>query len=74
LLRLIIDHNLADYLTSKNNIVISFKDMSFTNSYGMIRGWQFSAFIFSYYGLVLDLLILGLPRAYQLAGPPDAPN
>jgi len=38
LLRLIIDHNLADYLTSKNNIVISFKDMSFTNSYGMIRG------------------------------------
>jgi len=31
----------------------------------LIRGLQFSAFkfVFQYYGLVLDLLILGLPRA-----------
>lgn len=38
LLRLIIDHNLADYMTTKNNIVVSYKDMSHTNSYGFIRG------------------------------------
>lgn len=38
LLRLIIDHNLADYMTTKNNIVVGFKDMSHTNSYGFIRG------------------------------------
>lgn len=38
ILRLIVDHNLADYMTTKNNVVISFKDMSHSNSYGMIRG------------------------------------
>jgi pre-mRNA-processing factor 8 len=38
LLRLIVDHNLADYMTTKNNVVVSFKDMSHTNSYGLIRG------------------------------------
>lgn len=46
LLRLIIDHNLADYMTTKNNVVISYKDMSHTNSYGFIRGLQFASFIF----------------------------
>jgi len=38
LLRLIVDHNIADYMTTKNNVVISYKDMSHTNSYGLIRG------------------------------------
>jgi pre-mRNA-processing factor 8 len=38
LMRLIVDHNLADYMTTKNNVVITYKDMSHTNSYGMIRG------------------------------------
>lgn len=48
--------------------------MSHVNAYGMIRGLQFSNFIFQYYGLVLDLLILGLQRASELAGPPQMPN
>lgn len=74
LLRLIMDQNLADYITSKNNIIISFKDMNHTNSYGFIRGLQFSSFIFQYYGLMLDLLLLGLNRASELAGPPHMPN
>lgn len=74
LLRLIVDYNLADYMTAKNNIVLSYKDMSHTNSYGLIRGLQFASFIFQYYGLVLDLLVLGLHRASELAGPPQAPN
>lgn len=46
LLRLICDHNLADYITNKNNIVINYKDMNHTNSYGLIHGLQFTSFIF----------------------------
>jgi len=74
LLRLILDHNLADYMTSKNNVVLSYKDMSHTQSYGLIRGLQFASFIFQYHGLVLDLLMLGLTRASELAGPPELPH
>ncbi|WEW58909.1 pre-mRNA-splicing factor 8 [Emydomyces testavorans] len=74
LLRLIMDHNLADYITSKNNVQLNYKDMNHTNSYGLIRGLQFSGFVFQYYGLVTDLLLLGLQRASELAGPPQSPN
>ncbi|KAK5151532.1 Pre-mRNA-processing-splicing factor 8 [Oleoguttula sp. CCFEE 6159] len=74
LLRLIMDHNLADYITSKNNVQLNYKDMNHTNSYGMIRGLQFSAFVFQYYGLVIDILLLGLQRASEIAGPPQSPN
>jgi hypothetical protein len=48
--------------------------MAHTNAFGLIHGLQFSAFIFQYYGLVLDLLILGLQRASEMAGPPQMPN
>lgn len=74
LLRLILDHNIADYMTAKNNIVLAYKDMMHTNSYGLIRGLQFGSFIFQYYGLILDLLLLGLTRASEIAGPPHLPN
>ena len=74
LLRLIVDHNIADYITAKNNISIAFKDMLHTNSYGLIRGLQFSSFVCQYYGLVIDLLILGLTRASEIAGLPQRPN
>ena len=74
LLRLIMDHNLADYITSKNNVQLTYKDMNHVNHYGMIRGLQFSAFVFQYYGLILDLLLLGLNRASEMAGSPNAPN
>lgn len=74
LLRLVVDHNLADYMTSKNNVVVAFKDMMHTNSYGLIRGLAFASFAFQYYALVLDLLILGLTRASEIAGPPERPN
>lgn len=74
LLRLVLDANIADYMTSKNNISIVFKDMTHINTYGLIRGLAFSHFIFSYYGLVLDLLILGLQRANDIAGSPQLPN
>ncbi|KAJ8312022.1 LOW QUALITY PROTEIN: hypothetical protein KUTeg_009395 [Tegillarca granosa] len=74
LLRLIVDHNIADYMTAKNNVVINYKDMNHTNSYGIIRGLQFASFIVQFFGLVLDLLVLGLHRASEMAGPPQMPN
>eukprot|EP00916_Digyalum_oweni_P016330 GHVL01026800.1.p1 GENE.GHVL01026800.1~~GHVL01026800.1.p1 ORF type:complete len:770 (+),score=80.97 GHVL01026800.1:1583-3892(+) len=74
LLRLIVDHNIADYMTSKNNVTVNFKDMNHVNSYGLIRGLQFGSFVFQYYALVLDLLVLGLTRASEMAGPPQLPN
>jgi len=40
----------------------------------LIHGLRFSAFVFQYYGLVLDLLILGLQRANEMARPPQMPN
>jgi hypothetical protein len=47
--------------------------MAHTNAYGLIRGLQFASFIVQYYGLVLDLLVLGLTRASEIAGPPQVP-
>ncbi|KAI3892651.1 hypothetical protein MKX03_029560, partial [Papaver bracteatum] len=72
LLRLVLDHNIADYVTAKNNVVLSY--MNHTNSYGPIRGLQFASFVVQYYGLVLDLLLLCLTRASEIAGPPQRPN
>ncbi|KAF2567779.1 hypothetical protein F2Q68_00027767, partial [Brassica cretica] len=74
LLRLVLDHNIADYVSAKNNVVLSYKDMSHTNSYGLIRGLQFASFVVQFYGLLLDLLLLGLTRASEIAGPPQMPN
>ena len=48
--------------------------MNHTNSYVIIRGLQFASFIVQYNGLVLDLLVLGLQRASEMAGPPQMPN
>ncbi|SCU81555.1 LAME_0B07646g1_1 [Lachancea meyersii CBS 8951] len=74
LLRLIMDPNMADYITAKNNIILNFKDMSHVNKYGLVRGLQFSSFVYQFYGLMVDLLILGPERALELAGPPSSPN
>ena len=74
LLRLVVDRNLADYMTSKNNVVVSFKDMDHTNSLGVIRGLQFAPFILQLYGLCMDLMILGLSRATEFAGSSVHPN
>ena len=74
LLRLILDQNIADYMSSKNNVNITYKDMNHVNLYGIIRGIQYSSFIVQYYGLILDLLVLGLHRASEMAGPSQDPN
>src|SRR5699024_6800799 len=70
LMRLIVDHNIADYISAKNNVRITFKDMGHVNHLGLIRGLQFAPFVTQFYCLVLDLLLLGLTRATELAGPP----
>ncbi|KAJ1654027.1 hypothetical protein IWQ61_005969 [Dispira simplex] len=74
LLRLILDHNLADYMTAKNNVVLNYKDMNHVNANGLVRGLQFASFLFQYYGLMLDVLVLGLQRASDIAGAPQLPN
>ncbi|MEW5307804.1 MAG: hypothetical protein WDW36_010179 [Sanguina aurantia] len=74
MLRLIVDHSIADYITAKNNVIIAYKDMSHTNAYGLLRGLQFASFVTQYHGLILDLLLLGLTRASEIAGPPQVPN
>lgn len=74
LLRLIVDPNIADYMTSKNNVNLTYKDMDHVNQFGLLRGLQFASFAYQYFGLVSDLLILGLDRASDLAGPPQQPN
>lgn len=74
LLKLIMDPNLADYIADKNNVRLTYKDMNHTNYFGMIRGLQFAGFVFQYYGLMIDLLLMGMNRAMEIAGPPDRPN
>ncbi|VEU19289.1 DEKNAAC100659 [Brettanomyces naardenensis] len=74
LLRLVVDSNIADYITAKNNVALSYKDMSHVNQYGLLRGLQFSSFVMQYYGLAMDLLILGLDRASEIAGDVSEPN
>lgn len=67
-LRLIVDPTLADYMTSKNNSNIMFKDMSYINKRGLLKGLQFANFIYQLCGLMVDLDILGSERAIDLAG------
>ena len=46
-------------------------------SYQFIRvdsGITIASFITQFYGLVIDILILGLKRATDIAGPPQIPN
>mgnify|MGYP001048050558 CR=1 FL=1 len=116
LLRLIVDHNIADYMSAKNNVAIAYKDMSHTNSYGIIRGFvvflcallmlvwlpllvwvgvscmdvvdgsadrefgvtvaglQFASFMVQFYGLIIDLMVMGLKRSKEIAGELHAPN
>ena len=74
ILKIMIDKNLAEYLVAKNNVVITYKDMNYTNHYGLVRGLRFASFVTQLWGLILDLLILGWTRAAEIAGPPSTPN
>ena len=45
LLRLIIAHNIADYITAKKNVAICYKDMNHTISYKVTKGLKFAVFV-----------------------------
>lgn len=68
------DQNLADYLTSRYNTVISFKDMSIVNQIGILQGIDVSGFLVHFWGLIIDLLFIGLERASDYIGNPLQPN
>lgn len=70
LLRLVLDGNIADYITAKMNASLSYKDMSHIQQVGIIRGFQFSSFVVQYYLLMVDLLLIGLPRALEFSKDP----
>ncbi|KAL0204935.1 hypothetical protein P9112_000242 [Eukaryota sp. TZLM1-RC] len=74
LLKVIMNPSLADYITAKMNVVLSFKDMSHTNTVGMVKGLQFASFVFQFYSMVIDLALIGPNRASELLGPVDSPN
>ncbi|KAF6001519.1 Pre-mRNA-processing-splicing factor 8 [Cyanidiococcus yangmingshanensis] len=58
LLRLLLADDLVDYILSRCNAVVTFKDMRYTQSIGILPGWEFSGFLMQLYGLaVVDLPI-----------------
>lgn len=59
LLKIFIDPLLVDYIISRNNIKIYYKDMSYTNHLGFLNGFQFSSFIHKFYTFVIDLVVFG---------------
>nr|UXY88006.1 splicing factor Prp8 [Cryptomonas curvata] len=59
----IIDDKLIEYMITKNNAKLFYKDMIFTNFIGIIRGLPFSGFLYQFYLLITDLFILGIDNA-----------
>lgn len=55
LLHLVLDHNIADYVTAKSNVLLSYKDVSHMNSYGLIGGLQFASFFIFFLYSITDL-------------------
>ena len=74
MLRLVMDTHLADYMTARNNASLTYKDMNHTQNYGIIRGLQFAPFLIQFWGLAIDLTILGLARAAELCDGRDSPS
>lgn len=68
------DANLADFLTSRHNTTVSYKDMSFLNQIGLLHGALNTGFLVQYWGLIIDLLFMGLERASDFIGDPKNPN
>jgi len=59
LLELIMDKSLVDYVVSRHDVVVEFKDMSYHHHKGLLRGFLFSSFLSQYWGLIMDVLFLG---------------
>lgn len=74
LLELIMDKSLVDYVVSRHDVVLEFKDMSYHHHVGLLRGYMFSSFLAQYWGLMMDILLLGTQRSQELAGTATRPN
>lgn len=48
--------------------------MDFVNSIGLLQGTDVSGFLLQFWGLILDLLFIGLERAADILGNPSSPN
>ncbi|KAL0266060.1 UNVERIFIED_CONTAM: hypothetical protein PYX00_011777 [Menopon gallinae] len=57
MLRLVLDPVLVDYIVSRNNASISYKDMSFTNCVGIVKGLSFAPFLAMLYNMCIDLVL-----------------
>ncbi|KAH9601384.1 PRO8NT domain [Trypanosoma melophagium] len=74
LLELVMDKSLVEYIVSRHDVVVEFKDMSYQCRKGLLRGFMFSSFLAQYWGLVTDVLLLGTQRSQEIAGPARRPN
>lgn len=74
MLELIMDKSLVDYIVSRHDVVVEFKDMSYHHYKGLIRGFMFSSFLAQYWGLIMDVLLLGTQRSKEIAGTALKPN
>lgn len=74
LLELIMDKSLVDYIVSRHDVTLEFKDMSYQHHQGIIRGFLFSSFLAQFWGLLLDVLLVGRQRTLEIAGTATKPN
>eukprot|EP00477_Mikrocytos_mackini_P002140 GAHX01002346.1.p1 GENE.GAHX01002346.1~~GAHX01002346.1.p1 ORF type:complete len:2012 (-),score=317.38 GAHX01002346.1:41-6076(-) len=66
LLKLVMDPTIADYITSRNNVDVNYKDVNYTNSVGLIKGTYIYNFVQFYYGLFVDVMFLGVDAAVEI--------
>lgn len=57
MLRLVLDPILVDYMVSRNNASICYKDMNFINCVGIVKGLAFAPFISMFYNMCVDLML-----------------
>ncbi|KAI5175438.1 hypothetical protein PAEPH01_2152, partial [Pancytospora epiphaga] len=65
LLRIIMAPCLAEYIISRCNCKIVYKDMEYSNYVGLIGGFEFSSFVYSFWSLCLDI-VLFKPNQIQM--------
>ncbi|EPY30403.1 pre-mRNA-processing factor 8 [Angomonas deanei] len=73
-LELIMDESLVRYIVSRHSVRVTFKDMEYNHHKGLIRGFMFSSFLAQYWGLIIDVLLLGTKRSQEIAGTSLKPN
>lgn len=55
LLRLIVDHNIADYMTAKNNVVINYKVTCPVQTVNHLRNFSILIIMFLFVDILLDM-------------------